>query len=134
MDSLQKYAPVVSRALIAALFLYAGFGKMTGFAMTSKYMESAGLPSFPSFVALVILVEFGGAVLLLLGYRTRFACAMLILFTLAATFVFHADFTAPNQLVMFLKDVAIIGGLVSVMASGAGAWSFDETLRGSGRG
>lgn len=66
MESLQKCGPLASRALIAVLFLYSGFGKITGFAMTSQFMGSAGLPNFPAFVVLVILVEFGSAALLLL--------------------------------------------------------------------
>jgi putative oxidoreductase len=118
---------LIGRALLSAIFLTAGVGKITAFAATQGYMESAGLPG--ALLPLVIVLELGGGLALLFGFRARVAAAALALFSLASAIVFHADFGDQAQSVMFLKNVAIAGGLMMIVAAGSGAWSFDRTQR-----
>lgn len=121
---------LVGRLLIAALFLPAGLSKLTGFEGTAGYIASVGLPLPAVGAALAIVVEIAGSLALIAGFQTRIAAAALALFTLVATFFFHAFWAvAPEQAyvqqLMFFKNVAVVGGLLVLVASGAGALSFD---------
>jgi putative oxidoreductase len=121
---------LVGRLLFAALFLPAGLSKLTGFEGTAGYIASVGLPLPAVGAALAIVVEIAGSLALIAGFQTRIAAAVLALFTLVATFFFHAFWAAaPEQAyvqqLMFFKNVAVVGGLLVLVASGAGALSFD---------
>lgn len=129
-NTLQNPMALVGRLLLAALFLPAGIGKITGFAGTVGYIASAGLP-LPTVGALVaIVVEVVGSAALIAGYGTRLAAFVLALFTLMASFFFHAYWAVPadQQFVtqlLFFKNIAVVGGLLTLSAWGAGAWSLD---------
>lgn len=129
-NTLQNPLALVGRLLLAALFLPAGIGKITGFAGTVGYIASAGLP-LPTVGALVaIVVEVVGSAALIAGYGTRLAAFVLALFTLVASFFFHAYWAVPadQQFVtqlLFFKNIAVVGGLLTLSAWGAGAWSLD---------
>jgi putative oxidoreductase len=129
-ESQNNALTLVGRLLLALLFLPAGFGKLTGFAGAAGYIASKGLPLPEVGAAIAIVAELGGSVALILGFGTRWAAAALSLFTLAATVFFHnfwampADQAYVNQL-MFFKNIAVIGGLLVLMAHGAGAFSLD---------
>lgn len=129
-NTLQNPLALVGRLLLAALFLPAGIGKITGFAGTVGYIASAGLP-LPTVGALVaIVVEVVGSAALIAGYGTRLAAFVLALFTLMASFFFHAYWAVPadQQFVtqlLFFKNIAVVGGLLTLSAWGAGAWSLD---------
>lgn len=127
METLQKFGPVVSRIFLATIFLVSGYGKIAGFQQTADFMASAGLPGNAAFVVLVIVVEIGAAIMLLLGYKTRLAALALIGFTVLATLFFHLG---AGQATSFLKNLAIIGGLLSVMTYGAGPVSLDNEYGG----
>ena len=121
---------LVGRILLASLFLIAGFGKLTGFAGTVGYIASKGLPVPAVLAVLTMVVELGAGAALLLGYQARWAALLLAGFTLLASFIFHNfwDAAADQQMVqnlMFLKNISITGGLLMVVAFGAGAWSLD---------
>lgn len=114
------------RVLIGILFLFAGVGKVAAPAMTIGYIASAGLPA-PSLAYVVALaVELGGGLLLVLGYQTRIVALVLAVFTVATAIGFHNDFADQNQMIHFLKNIAITGGLLQVFAFGAGAFSIDS--------
>jgi putative oxidoreductase len=119
-----------ARLLLVALFLPAGIGKLTGFQGTVGYIASVGLPLPAAGAALALLVEIGGGLALLLGFQTRLAALVLAAFTLAASYFFHAFWAVPadqafvTQL-LFYKNVAVAGGLLALVASGAGGWSLD---------
>jgi len=122
--------PFVGRALLAAIFLFSVVGKLQAPAGTIGYIASAGLP-FPQVgYALAVLIELVGGVALLVGYRTRIAAGALALFSLAAAAGFHSNLADLNQFIHFFKNVAIAGGLLQVVAFGAGAFSIDAYLRG----
>lgn len=117
---------LVGRLFLAIIFLASAFGKITNFDGTLQYMESHGMPTPYFFCVAAIAVEALGATALILGYRTRWGAAALAAFLVAATWVFH---TAPDQRIQLLKNLAILGGLLHVMAFGPGPIS----LEGGGR-
>src|SRR5450830_1173773 len=126
----QNTLTLVSRLLFVALFLPAGIGKLTGFAGTVGYISSVGLP-LPTLGAILALsVEILGSLALLAGFGTRLAALVLAVFTLVASFFFHAYWAVPadqafvTQL-LFFKNIAVVGGLLALAAHGAGAWSLD---------
>lgn len=128
--ALQNPLSLLGRLLLAALFLPAGVAKIGGYAGTVGYIASKGLP-LPEVGALVaIVVELGGGLALIAGFGTRFAALGLALFTLAASVVFHNYWALPAdqqmvQQLMFFKNIAVVGGLLTLAAWGAGAWSLD---------
>lgn len=118
------------RLLIAALFIPAGIGKLTGFAGTVGYITSKGLPLPEVGAVIAIVVELGVGLAFLLGWHTKLAALVLAAFTLAATVFFHNFWALPAEQVMvqqlmFMKNIAVTGGLLFVAAWGAGAWSLD---------
>jgi putative oxidoreductase len=131
MTLLTRFAPAVGRLLIAVIFLLSGFGKIADPAMAQGYIASAGLPLPLVAFLIAVAVELGGGALLLVGYQTRLAALALAVFSVAAAFGFHHDFADQNQMIHFLKDLAIAGGLLQVFAFGAGAFSL-EARRGRG--
>ena len=127
----QSQALLVGRLLMAALFLVAGIRKLMGPAAAAGYFTKLGFPAADLLVWVVIAVEIGGAALLVLGWQTRRAAWLLIAFTLIATAMAHRfwQFDAAqyaNQLNHFLKNAALVGGLLYVVVFGAGAVSLDE--------
>jgi putative oxidoreductase len=127
----QDALALVGRILVAVLFIPAGFGKLTGFAGTVGYIGSVGLPLPQVGAALAIVVELGLGLALLVGYKARLAALVLAVFTLAASFFFHNYWAVPAdkamvQQLMFMKNVAITGGLLAFVAFGAGRFSLDR--------
>ena len=117
-------ADIVGRIFIALIFLMAGAGKLgTGYADTQGYMQAHGVPGI--LLPLVILIEIGAAALIIAGLWTRVTALVLAAFTLLATLLFHIDFVHKLQQIMFLKNLAIAGGLLLLAAKGAGRWSLD---------
>lgn len=128
--SLQNPLSLLGRALIALLFIPAGFAKIGGFASTVGYIASKGVPMPEVAAALAIGIELGLGVLLLLGFQTRWAALGIALFTLVITFIFHNYWAVPAAQMMmqqqaFFKNIAVIGGLLTIAAWGPGAWSLD---------
>jgi putative oxidoreductase len=115
----------VGRLLMATLFLLSGLSKLAAPAATMGYIASAGLP-FPSvgYVA-ALAVELGGSVLLLAGFHARITAAILTAFTIAAALAFHSNLADQNEMIHLLKNVALAGGLLQVVAFGAGRFSLD---------
>lgn len=132
MDALQKYLPLIGRICLAWLYVPAGWGKIAGFSGTVGYVASAGLPFPPAMVVIAILIELVGGLALLVGYKARWAAAALALFTIVAALGFHNYWTMPPekagmQKINFDKNIAIFGGLLFVVAFGAGRFSIDES-------
>lgn len=117
--------PALGRLLLAAIFLMSGLGKLADPAATAAYIASKGLP-LPELAAWgASAVEVFGGLLLIAGFQTRLAALALAGFTVAAAVLFHAEFGDRNQMIHFLKNIAIVGGLLQVVAFGAGAFSLD---------
>ncbi len=117
--------PLVGRILIAAIFLLSGASKIAAPAYTISYIQSAGLPLPNIAYGIAVVVELGGGLLLLAGYRTRIAAAVLAIFSLAAALSFHNNLADQNQFIHFFKNVAMAGGLLQVAAFGGGRLSLD---------
>ena len=131
----QSQALLVSRLLIGALFLVAGVRKLMGIAGTAGYFTKLGFPAADVLVWVAIAIELGGGALLVLGWQTRRVAWLLIAFTAIATFMAHRFWQMDaaqyaNQLNHFLKNAAIVGGLLYVVVFGAGAVSLDGTKKG----
>jgi putative oxidoreductase len=88
-------------------------------------MTAAGLPLAPLGLASSALVELGGGIALILGYRTRFAAGALAVFAIVTALIFHSAFSDQNQFIHFFKNVAVAGGLLQVVAFGGGRLSLD---------
>ncbi|MDB6443749.1 MULTISPECIES: DoxX family protein [Pseudomonas] len=123
--SLSSSAAFAGRILLSAIFLLSGVSKIGASAGMVAYIESVGLP-FPSLaLAIAILVEVVGGVALILGYRTRLVAAGLALFSVATALAFHNQLGDQNQFIHFFKNIAMAGGLLQVVAFGAGRFSLD---------
>ena len=118
---------LVGRLFLAIIFLASAFGKITNFDGTLQYMDAHGMPATTFFCVAAIAVESLGAVSLILGYKTRWGAAALSAFLVAATWIFH---TGPDQRIQLLKNLAILGGLLHVVALGPGPISLEA---GGGR-
>jgi putative oxidoreductase len=118
-------APVIGRILLATIFVFSGFGKLMAPAATIGYIQSTGLPLASLGLVAAIIVELGGGLLLALGYKTRLVAAVLAVFSVVTGLIFHSALGDQNQLIHFLKNLAMAGGLLQVAAFGAGAYSLD---------
>ena len=116
-------AALAGRLLLSAIFIISGLSKLSAPAATIGYIGSVGLPLAPLGFALAIAVEVLGGFALIAGYRSRLVAAVLAVFTLATALVFHNDLADQNQFIHFFKNIAIVGGLLQVVAFGAGRFS-----------
>src|SRR6267154_327624 len=121
-----SYPALAGRILIALPFLLSGVGKIAAPAMTQGYIAAAGLPLPAIAYAIAVIVELGGGILLVLGYQTRLVALVLAVFCVATAFGFHNNFADQNQMINFMKNIAMTGGLLQVVAFGAGAFSLDN--------
>jgi putative oxidoreductase len=131
METLNRFGPLLGRFLIAFIFLFAGFGKITGFEGTVGYIASKGLP-LPELGAIcAAVVEIGGSLLLIVGWNTRLAAAALFVFTAMTALFFHNFWALPadqaqGQMIHFMKNMAMMGGLLYVVVHGGGPISLDS--------
>ncbi|MDP3940241.1 MAG: DoxX family protein [Deltaproteobacteria bacterium] len=133
-----RFGSLIGRILLSLIFVLAGFGKIGDWSATADYMASRGMPAIPFFLTMTILVETVGGLSLLLGYRTKAAALALFLFLVPATLLFHNFWTYPEelqkiQMIMFLKNLAIMGGLLTIAAAGPGPISLDARSNGGVR-
>lgn len=117
-------ASLFARLLISAIFILAGAEKITGYQGTVQYMESFGIPGI--LLPAVIALELAGGLMILFGLFSRYAALALAFFCVVSGLVFHSNFADPVQLVMFLKNLAIAGGLLLLSANGPGAYAIRD--------
>jgi putative oxidoreductase len=135
--SLNRYAQLVGRILLSLIFILSGFSKIGQWSAIAAAMTSKGIPLVSITLPLTVLIELGGGLALLFGYRARPAAALLALWLVPVTLTFHNfwAFHGPDQQAQmgnFLKNLAIIGGLLRLVSDGAGAISLDaRRLRAS---
>jgi len=123
MNTSQNFADLLGRVSIAAIFLISGIGKVSGYAGTQGYMEAMGVPG--ALLPLVIALEIVGALAIIVGWRTRLFAFLLGGFTLLSALIFHRALGDQMQSILFLKNLAIAGGFLFLLARGAGGWSLD---------
>ena len=121
---LSGLSELAGRILLASIFLISGLMKIGSYAATAGYMDLTGVPG--ELLPVVIAFEVLAAIALVVGWRTRFTALLLAGFTLLSGLVFHSNFADQMQMVMFLKNVAITGGLLLLVANGAGPLSLDR--------
>lgn len=126
MTKFQAYLPALGRLLIAVIFVMSGISKLTNPAGTIGYIQSAGLPLPEVAYVVATAVELIGGLALIVGFKTRWVAAALAVFTVAAALGFHNNFADQNQMIHFMKNIAITGGLLQVVAFGAGAFALDS--------
>ena len=121
-----RYLPFAGRLLIGLPFAMSGLGKLAAYGPTTQMIGAVGLP-FPALAfAVAVAVELGGGLLLIAGFHARIVALALALFSFTAAVFFHANFADQNQMIHFLKNVMIAGGLLQIAAFGAGAFSIDN--------
>jgi putative oxidoreductase len=130
----QDTLALIGRLILAWFFVPAGWGKIAGFAGTVAYATSAGLPMPQVGVAIGLLIELVGGLMLLVGFGTRWAALALAVFTAVAAFFFHNYWAMPEaqqmmQKLNFTKNLAISAGLLAYAAFGAGRFSIDGRRR-----
>lgn len=125
-DVIRDYGPPLGRILIAAIFVISGFFKLMDPAGTAGAIESKGLPLPLVLAWATIAIELLGGLMLVVGYKVRAAALVIFLFTIIVTVVFHPWWADPSQQNPFLKNVAILGGLLYVAAHGAGRLAVDK--------
>lgn len=118
-----KISQFVARVFLGQIFLLSGFFKLTGYEATQGYMEAMGVPGM--LLPLVIAIEIGGGVAVVVGWHTRLTAIALALFTVAAGVIFHSNFADQMQMIMFMKNIAITGGLMLLAVHGPGNYSLD---------
>jgi putative oxidoreductase len=121
-----RYVPFAGRLLIGLPFAMSGLSKLAAIGPTTDMIRAAGLPLPPLALALSVTVEVGGGLLLVAGFQARIVAGVLALFSLATAFSFHSNFADQNQMIHFLKNVMMAGGLLQIVAFGAGALSVDN--------
>lgn len=124
--ALNNVIELAGRILLGHIFLLAGINKITAYEGTAGYMETMGVPGL--LLPLVILLEVAGGLSLIIGFWTRWAALSLAGFTVLAAVLFHADISDQTQMILFMKNWAITGGLLLVYVYGAGEISMDRKL------
>ena len=123
LDSQAKQADLAARILISAMFLIEGVAKIGNYEGVEGYMEAAGVPGI--MLPLVIAAEILGALAVIVGWRARWAALALAGFCILTAVFFHTDFADFNQKIHFMKNLAIAGGFLFLVAQGPGSWSLD---------
>lgn len=122
----QDALALVARLLLATLFILAGINKISGMEGTVGYISSVGLP-FPEVVYFgTVAFEIIGGLMLAAGFKARLVGLAMGVFTLLTAIIFHSDFSQQMEVTIFLKNLAIAGGMFAVAAFGAGRFSFDR--------
>ena len=124
MNALQTFSAPAGRVLLALIFVMSGLNKMGSYAGTQGYMDAMGVPGM--LLPAVIVLEVFGGIAVIIGWQARWAALALAGFSVLSAALFHANFADQMQTIMFMKNVAIAGGFLLIVAHGAGAWSLDN--------
>ena len=130
-SAISKFGPLLGRVLLSLIFLLSGINKISAFAGTAGWMTSKGLPMAEVLLAVTIVIEVGAAIMIMIGWKARLGALALLLWMVPVTFIFHNFWAMPAdqqqiQMIMFLKNLAMMGGMLLIMASGSGPLSVDK--------
>jgi len=118
---MEKISQFVARLFLGQIFLLSGIFKISGYEGTQGYMDAMGVPGM--LLPLVILLEAGGGLAIIAGWQTKLVSIALAAFTVVAAVIFHNNFSDQMQMIMFMKNIAIAGGLILLAIHGAGGYS-----------
>ena len=121
---MEKVSQLIARVFLGQIFLLAGLSKIGAYEGTQGYMDAMGVPGV--LLPLVILLEVGGGLAIIAGWKTRWTSMALAVFTIVSAAIFHNNFADQIQMIMFMKNIAITGGFLLLAVHGAGAYSFDN--------
>jgi putative oxidoreductase len=132
VKALDRFGPLIGRCLLGLIFIVAGWGKIMAYSGTAGYMASKGMPLVPLLLPLTILLELGCGLMLVLGWHARWAALAFFLFIIPTTLIFHNFWAVPhaqvqNQMNNFLKNIAIMGGMLYVIVYGSGPVSASKS-------
>jgi putative oxidoreductase len=120
---------LLGRILIAIVFLWSGYGKVTDFATNVGYAAAAGMPMPQVAIVLGAIVELLGSLLLIIGFQVRLVAFIMAGFAIVTALIFHHNFADFEQELNFMKNLSIAGGLLQIAALGGGALSMDGRRR-----
>ncbi|BAU63760.1 hypothetical protein STA3757_11270 [Stanieria sp. NIES-3757] len=121
-----KYLPLAARICLCLIFIKAGISHILGFGSTVAMISDRGLPLANVLLLFTVLFQLLGGLSLLLGYKVKIGSLLLIVFLIPTTLVFHNPIADPSQINDFFKNIGLIGGLLMVIYTGAGALSIDS--------
>jgi len=121
---MEKISQFVARLFLGQIFLLSGIFKISGYEGTQGYMDAMGVPGM--LLPLVILLEASGGLAIIAGWQTKLVSIALAAFTVVAAVIFHNNFSDQMQMIMFMKNIAIAGGLILLAIHGAGSYSLDS--------
>jgi putative oxidoreductase len=129
-NSSNSAVPLIGRVLFSVLFLVSGFFKVAGYSQMVGYATAKGVPMAGVGVAIAAVLELVGGLAILTGFQTRVVASILFLYIIPATYFFHNFWTMTgmerqNNMAHFLKNLAIMGGLLILAANGPGRYSLD---------
>ena len=134
MEWLKAFGMLIGRILLVFIFLNSGIGKIENFSGTAQVMVKYGMPYTTLFLLGAIFCELVGSITIILGFLARLGAAMLLIFLIPTTLIFHGNFADHGQVIHFMKNVSIFGGLLVLLGSGPGLLSFDHLFRGRKKG
>jgi len=118
---------VLGRIFLSTLFLIEGTNKIFNYEVTIQYMENFGVPEYLVIPAIILEILF--PLLLIIGYQTKIAALVMMIFTIVVAIIFHTNFDDQMQFITFFKDIAIAGGFIIIFVNGAGKFSVDYKLK-----
>ena len=118
---------VLGRIFLSTLFLIEGTNKIVNYEETIQYMENFGVPGYLAIPAIILEILF--PLLLIIGYQTKIAALVMMIFTIVVAIIFHTNFDDQMQFITFFKDIAIAGGFIIIFVNGAGKFSVDYKLK-----
>jgi len=118
---------VLGRIFLSTLFLIEGTNKIFNYEETIQYMENFGVPGYLAIPAIILEILF--PLLLIIGYQTKIAALVMMIFTIVVAIIFHTNFDDQMQFINFFKDIAIAGGFIIIFVNGAGKFSVDYKLK-----
>tara|TARA_Y100000816_G_scaffold283107_1_gene259614 strand:- start:542 stop:928 length:387 start_codon:yes stop_codon:yes gene_type:complete len=121
---MNNFLDLVGRIMISAIFLFSGINKIFNYDGTAGWMESFGVPSILLVPAIIIEIIF--PILIIIGYKTKIAAGGLLFFSLLTAFIFHFDFGNQMQIIAFLKNIGLAGGMLFLVINGAKDFSLEK--------
>ena len=124
MNQLQAFSALLGRLFLAMIFIQSGLSKMSDYAATQGYMDAMAVSS--ALLPLVIALEVLGGIAIVIGFKARLVALAMAGFSLLSALLFHTNFSDHTQTIMLMKNIAIAGGFLMIVAHGAGAYALDN--------